>query len=179
MIQALRQYLGTLYGIFSVRWKKDKQQELTNFYTESRNVLVIMPDDVPTSEVAISVVKFLGKKFQGRDCIVVAAAQSANLVSKYTGAEVVRKKEEDISYFYLPKNSFSNRFTKRQYDLVVDLNLGFVLFAAYLSRRVVSRYRVSFAKEYGDFFYNIQYRYVAGQSKQLTYNSLCEFLEKF
>lgn len=179
MLLALRRYIGSRYGVLKVRWKKDTQQELTNFYSGSQNALVIMPEDPQSSEIAVSVVRFLERKFQGRNCIVVASPQAANLVSKYTGAEVVRFRETDLTLFQLPKKSFSNRFTKRQYDIVVDLNLGFDLFASYLSTRVVSRYRVSFAKEYGDVFYNIQYRYVPGQSKQLIYNSLCDFLEKF
>jgi hypothetical protein len=179
MILTVRQYAGTRYGILKTRWRKDKQVEMTNFYSDSRNVLVIMPQDSQASEVAITVVRFLEKKFKGRDCIVVAATQGANLVSKYTGAEVVRMRDDDIGFFYLPKKSFIKRFAKRQFDLVVDLNLGFVLFGAYLSRSVISRYRVSFAKKYGDLFYNIQYRSVSGQSKQITYNSLCDFLEKF
>jgi len=179
MIQAVRRYLGTRYGVFAMRWSKDTQQELTSFYSQSKNALVIMPEDVQAAEVALTVVKFLESKFQGQNCIVIASPHSANLVSQYTNAKVVRMKESDLSYFYLPRRSFTDRFTKRQYDLVIDLNLGFVLFAAYLSRRIQSRYRVGFAKEHSDHFYNIQFRYVSGQSKQLTYNSLCEFLDKF
>lgn len=179
MKRAIQKFFGTQYGLFKVRLKKDTQQDLTNFYSASHNALVIMPNDPKSAEIAVSVVRFLEKKFPGRNCIVIASPQSANLVSKYTGAEVVRIREGDENFFQLPRKSFSNRFSKRQYDLVIDLNLGFDLFASYLCNRVVSRHRVSFAKEHGDWFYNIQYRYSPGQNKQLIYNSLCEFLEKF
>jgi hypothetical protein len=179
MLRQVSRYIGIQYCLLAARRKKDRQQELTNFYSTSKNALVFMPDEVPSAEIAIPVVKFLEKKFQGRNCVVVATGQSANLVSKYTGAEVVRFTDKDVTVFLLPRKMFANRFSKRQYDLVIDLNLGFVPFAAYLGSTVASRHRVGFTKEYGDIFYSIQFRYIAGQSKQLTYNSLCEFLEKF
>ncbi len=179
MLKSLRKYIGISYGIVSVRWSKDTQQELTNFYSTSKNALVIMPEDAQSSEFALTVVKFLEKKFHGQNCIVIASTHSANRVSQHTIAQVVRVKESDMNYFFLPKKAFVNRFTKRKYDLVIDLNFGFVLFAAYLSKRIASRYRVGFTKDYGDYFYNIQFRYGSGQNKQTAYNSLCEFLEKF
>lgn len=179
MIRSLRSYVGRQYGLIAALRRTDNQQELTKFYSRSSNSLVIMPEDIQSAELALSVVRFLEKQFHGRNCIVVAASQPANLVSKYTNVEVVRYSDKDVNYFFLPKKHFLNRFSKRPYDLVLDLNIGFVLFAAYLSMKVASRYRVSFAKEFGDKFYNIQYRYIAGQSKQLTYNSLCNFLERF
>lgn len=179
MLQSLRRYIGTKYGILTIQSTKDTQQDLTSFYSTSKNVFVIMPEDVHLSELALTVVKFLEKKFQGYNCVVIASAQVANLVSQYTKTQVVRFKESDINYFFLPKQTFINRFKKRQYDVVIDLNFEFVIFAAYLSNKIPSQYRVSFSKEYGDYFYNIQYRYITSQSKQLAYNSLCEFLEQF
>jgi len=179
MIQALRDYIGTRYGIFLSRSKKDALQELTEFYSKSQSVLVIMPDNYTDAEFALKVVKFLGKKFRGRNRIVVAMHDIANLVSKNSRAQVVRFGKSDVNMLHLPKKIFLKQFTDQQFDLVIDLNLGFVPFAAYLCSSVNSWYRVSFVKKYGDHFFNIQYRYVPGQEKETTYKSLCHYLEKF
>ncbi len=162
-----------------MRLKNDTQRNLTNFYSESQNALVIIPNDEKSAECALSVVKFLGKRFRGQKRIVVAATQAATLIGQNTRAQVVRFDENDINFFYLPKKSFTKQFSKQKFDLVIDLNLGFVLFAAYLTVMVESRFRVSFAKEYGDLFYNVQYRSINERNKELPYNSLCDFLGKF
>lgn len=179
MIQELRDYIGTQYGIFLSRSKKDALQELTDFYSKSQSVLVIMPDNHTEAEFALTVVKFLGKKFRGRNRIVVALQDIANLVSKNSRAQVIRFGRSDVNMLHLPKKSFVRQFTDQQFDLVIDLNFGFVPFAAYLCSRVNSWYRVSFVKKHGDHFFNIQYRYVPGQEKDVTYKSLCHYLEKF
>lgn len=179
MTQAIRQYIGVQYGIMKRRWKKDTPLGLTKFYSESHTVLVVMPDDLKSAEYALSVVKFLGKKYRGRNRIVVAAAQPADLVSKKSRAHIVRFSEKDVNYFSLPKKSFVNRFSKQKFDLVIDLNLGFVLFAAYLTGMINARFRVSFTKTYGDLFYNVQYRSNDEHNKEVTYNSLCDYLENF
>lgn len=162
-----------------MRSKKVVQQDLTNFYSESQSVLVIMPVDTPSAEHALSVVKLLGKKFRGRSRIVVATGQPANLVSGSTRAHVLRFTEQDVSYFFLPRKSFAEKLSRQKFDLVIDLNIGFVLFAAYLCSKVDYRYCVGFSKEYADRLYTIQFRNSARKNTEVTYNLLCEFLEKF
>ncbi len=171
--------MGTRYGVLKFRFKKDAQQNLTNFYSDSQSVLAIVPDDIASAESALSVIKFLGRRFRGEKRIVVAATETASYLSEKTRAQIVRFDENDLNFLYLPKKSFMSRFTGKDFDLVIDLNFGFVPFAAYLTGMVESSYRVGFAKTNGDLFYNVQYRSAGGDNKELLYNSLCDFLGKF
>jgi ADP-heptose:LPS heptosyltransferase len=179
MIKSILQFIGLKYGIFSVRWKKDEQQNLTQFLSGSRNVLLIMPEDRKAAEYAVVVIQRMQQQFTRQQITIIASPAAANVLGKVSGAEIIRVAGSDIGPFYLPRKAFIDRLNKRHYDLVVDLNILFVLFASYLTKRVYSKYRLSFAKEYGDRFYNIQYRRISGQSTQLTYRALCTFLNNF
>ncbi len=179
MSNSLRRFIGLHYGIFSVRWKKDEPQNLTQFLSHSRNTLVIMPDDSKAAEYAIQVVGMLKSHFGKPDLTVVAAAHAANLVGKLGGVEIVRVGISDVGSFFLPSKVFLERMRKRHFDLVIDLNMTLSLFAAFLTRKSYSRYRFGFVKPHCDKFYNIQYRSITGQSTQLVYKSLSTFLDNF
>jgi ADP-heptose:LPS heptosyltransferase len=179
MIKSIPHYIGLQYGIFSVRWKKDEQQNLTQFLSGSRNALLIMPEDRKAAEYAVVVIQQLQQRFSRQQITIVATPVAANILGKIGGAEIIRLADSDIGPFGLPRKSFIDKLNKRHYDLVIDLNILFVLFASYLTKKVYSKYRLSFAKRYGDTFYNIQYRNISGQSTQLTYRSLCTFLNNF
>jgi hypothetical protein len=112
MKQALRDYIGTQYGIFISRSRKDIPQELTNFYTKSKTVLVVMPADYTEAELALQVVKFLGKKFRDRNRIVIAMHDIANLISRNSTAQVVRFGRTDVNILHLPEKIISETIYK-------------------------------------------------------------------
>jgi hypothetical protein len=179
MTKSFRRYLGLRYALFALRVKQDPQQDLTGFISGSRNVLIIMPDEYQAAQSALPVVQLLESKLTSGNCTVVATQSAATLVSKHTGVKMIRFTPGDINYFYLPRRMLTDRVSKRQYDLVIDLNIGFVLFAAYLTLKVTSQNRIGFSKQHGDRFYNVQYRFSSAHDRDKIYRSFCSYIENF
>jgi hypothetical protein len=85
----------------------------------------------------------------------------------------------DIGEIFIPRKPILQRILMRPYDVAIDLNLDFVLHAAYICKASRAPFRVGIMREHGDSFFNVQIKLNRTASPQAVYEKLTRCLEMF
>lgn len=174
--------IQVLIGLWYARWRlrnqKDFRQDFTSFMREARSILVVLPMVYEEAAIAGQALK---KLIDGRSdlhlTIVTTGVRATPL--NYGRADVIRIDDVDLTPLFLPRSTVLHRVVAHQYDLAVDLNLDFVLHAAYICKASRAPIRVGVRKNHGETFFNVELRVDRSGSPQLDYSKFIELLSMF
>ena len=122
---------------------------------KSSGILICMPDDINQFRVARYVFKKIFESPVSSRVTVILTEETNEAFKIKTNAREIVIKNSDISFWQLPKSNWISDQGLITYDLTVDLNTDFCLYAAYICRAVGHKLLIGFAWEGADLFYNI------------------------
>ncbi|MEX0602271.1 MAG: hypothetical protein WD295_02950 [Bacteroidota bacterium] len=179
MFNRTRISLGLLYARVHFRRNRDNPFHFTESVSRSRRTLVVLPT-APRDIAAVQwAVRYLAERFSSGSMVVVARNDLLSWLKTDKRYEVLTYRDEDIGMLYIPRRELLRKLKKSTFDVALDLNLGFDLPGAFLCRESLAPLRVSFAKDHGDDFYNLQVRTRAISSVTNAYRSFLKCLDMF
>jgi hypothetical protein len=178
ILRQIRTWLGLAYARWRFRTDRDYHQPLTEFFRSARSILVVLPMGYEDANVAGAAFKrLLGGAANAHVTVVTTGIRATPLSDGRS--EVIRVDEVDLNPFFLPRNNIMHRVIAHSYDLAVDLNLDFVLHAAYICKASRAPVRVGIRREHSDTFYNVQLNLDRSGSPQTVYGRFVDLLNMF
>ena len=129
--------------------------------------------------MAVPILVSLQNKFHGDRLTVVIHDSFKDLSGSLAHCNVFPVRKEHLNLFLMPKRSAVQSLFRDKFDIVVDLNIPMVLFAAYICRGAQATLKIGFAKQHGDEFYNFQFNTSAQKNPQVRYAQLLRTLAMF
>jgi ADP-heptose:LPS heptosyltransferase len=148
-------------------------------FSDAATALVIVPSEQSERTLAIPFLRSLQQKFKGSKLTVVSMDTTRDLSVALGPCSVYPLHREQMTMFQLPRKAGIEELLRHRYDIALDLNTTFDLAAAYVCRSVAAPYRIGFAKEHGDTFYNFQFRSSPQRNLQTRYAQLLHTLAMF
>ncbi len=179
MLEQVFEYIGLQYTKFKFRQEKDSAQQLTNFFSNARTMLLILPVDYEEAQIAGNLIYPVLRKFDSIDVTVLTEGIRATPLGDFPKSKVIRISSSHINKFSLPRQHLIERINETTYDVIIDLNLDFVLYAAYICRATGSNVRIGFTHPSADTFYNVQINVDRTKPVQYIYNQLAQYLTMF
>lgn len=139
------------------RNKNDSKQQFSigKSIEESSGVLLCLPEDRNQFRIARYVFKGVLESPVSKRITVIL---HENVDEDFRLDSNVRKiviKKRDLGFWKVPKSSWIKEQGFSTYDLVVDLNTNYHLYAAYLSRKLGDGLIIGFAWDGAEEFYNV------------------------
>lgn len=179
MFDNLRKSIGLLYAKWHFRKNGDSQQVLTDFFRRAQSFLIILPPGYEEAHIAGNSLKRLFDVLKNAHLTVVTTGIRATALSDMQRSNVIRLDEVDINRFFLPRKNVLQRISARSYDVAIDMNLDFVLHAAYICKASRAPIRVGIMRQHGERFYNIQLNLNRSVPLQHVYEKFVQCLEMF
>lgn len=147
-------------GYVLTRFTRNKNEDNRQFsigksIEESSGVLLCLPEDPNQFRIARYVFKGILESPVSKRITVIL---HENVDEDFRLESNVRKiviKKENLGFWKIPKSSWIKEQGFSTYDLVVDLNTDYHLYAAYLSRKLGDGLIIGFAWEGAEEFYNV------------------------
>ena len=147
---------GYVLTRFTRNKKGNKQQfSIGKSIEESSGVLLCLPEDRNQFRIARYVFKGVLESPVSKRITVIL---HENVDEDFRLDSNVRKiviKKRDLGFWKVPKSSWIKEQGFSTYDLVVDLNTNYHLYAAYLSRKLGEGLIIGFAWDGAEEFYNV------------------------
>ena len=135
--------------------KKRSQLSIGRSIEESSGVLLCLPEDRNQFRIARYVFKgVLESSVSKRITVLMHESVEADYQIKSNARKIVIK-ETDLGFWKIPKSTWIIEQGFSTYDLIVDLNTNYHLYAAYLSRTLGDGLIIGFAWDGADDFYNV------------------------
>jgi ADP-heptose:LPS heptosyltransferase len=170
-------------GFFLARMRFRRQPaESVGFsraFSDATTALVIVPTEQSERALAIPFLRSLQQKFKGSKLTVVSLETTRDLSVALGPCSVFPLHREQLTMFQLPRKAGMEQLLRHRYDIALDLNTTFDLPAAYVCRSVSAAFRIGFAKEHGDSFYNFLFRTSPQRNLQTRYAQLLHMLAMF
>jgi len=179
MFNAVRKKLGVLYTKVHYKHERDAITDFTRAISNATTALVFLPDDQREFQFARSLVPSFQKKFSGNHLTVLVPEHLRDPLRDVFLCEIIRIREEDINFFFLPKHHLRRRIQEKHYDVAVDLNIQLHLPSAFLCRESRSKVRIGATKNLADVFYNFQLRTDTTGNAKAVYDHLFNCLAMF
>lgn len=179
MLKNFRRSVGLLYARWRFRRNGDAPQSLTDFFHRTRSILVVLPMRYEDAVVAGYTFKKLFDLLKNPHLTIITRGIRATALSNVSKSEVIRLEEADINKFFLPRGDVLQRICTRSYDIAIDLNLDFVLHAAYICKASRAPIRISVVHQHGDTFFNVQLNLEHTAAPQMIYEKFAQSLRMF
>ena len=164
---------------FHFRQSPDEVLSFADSLASASRILLIMPlDGSPLYPVA-PVLTMLRAHKSDEQITVVVTSHSTEAFAALDRSPIIRILPAEINLFFLPRKDVLSRIRRKEYDLVIDLNLDFHLPSGYICRESNARIRVGFSGKHSDLFYNFQVQTSHVESRTLRYERFAHCLEMF
>lgn len=179
MLHDLRQSVGLLYARWYFRKDSQPQQPLTDFFRRSRSILVVLPQGDEEAAIAGTTLRKLWDVLKNMHLTIVSTGIRPTLLSDSFQSEVILLEDVDVNKFFIPRKSVLQRVLARPYDVALDLNLDFILHAAYICKASHAPVRVAAVRQYGETFFNVQLNLDHTAPPQIVYEKFVQCLAMF
>lgn len=147
-------------GYMLTRFTRNRNEEPPQFsigksIEESSGVLLCLPEDPNQFRIARYVFKgILESPVSKRITVILHESVDEDFRLDSNVRKMVIKKE-NLGFWKIPKSSWIKEQGFSTYDLVVDLNTDYHLYAAYLSKKLGDGLIIGFAWDGAEEFYNV------------------------
>ena len=147
-------------GYVLTRFTRNKNEDSPQFsigksIEESSGVLLCLPEDPNQFRIARYVFKgILESPVSKRITVILHESVDEDFRLDSNVRKIVIK-NENLGFWKVPKSSWVTAQGFSTYDLVVDLNTNYHLYAAYLSKKLGDGLIIGFAWEGAEEFYNV------------------------
>lgn len=173
------EHLGLLYARFQFRKDADLPQPFTKFFSSARSILVVLPTGYEESIIAGDALQQFKTRLQHANLTVVNTGTRMTSLVGFPKCQVIRLDPPDITRFSLPSGPALQRIIHREHDVAMNLNLDFVLHAAYICKASRARVRVGFTHRASDVFYNVQLHLTSPRTPAMLYEKFAACLAMF
>jgi hypothetical protein len=179
MFEQVFEYIGLQYTKFKFRQEEDSAQEFTKFFTGAKSILLILPVNYEEAQVAGNSLCPVLRQFQKVDLTILTEGIRATALSEFPRSKVIRISSSHVNKLFLPRQHLVDRINESNYDVVIDLNLDFVLYAAYICKATGSNVRLGFSNRVAEMFYNVQINIDRSKPDKEIYDQLAQYLLMF
>jgi len=180
MFERAKAFIGLQYAKMQFRGDKDEPQDLTNFFSGAKNVLIILPLGYEEAVIASNALRAFKARLNHLNLTVLNNGTRATSLIEFSKCEVIRMNPTDVNKLFLPSHALLQRIVTHEYDVAMDLNLGFVLHTAYICKASKAKARVGFvATPASEMFFNIQLKLKMPASPQVMYDKFAACLSMF
>jgi hypothetical protein len=179
MFDKLRTSMGLWYAKWQFRKNVDQPRQMTDFLRGARSILVMMPQRYEDAQAAGDSLRRIFQSLKDAHLTVVTTGTRAATIGEMHRSNVIRLDEADLNRFFLPRKNTLKGICGRQYDVVLDLNLDFVLHAAYICKASRAPVRVGIGRPRSDAFFNVEMNLDRSTSPGVVYEKLAQCLEMF
>jgi ADP-heptose:LPS heptosyltransferase len=179
MFEQVFEYLGLQHSKFKFRQTTDTVQDLTKFFSNAKSIMLILPSSYEEAQIAGNAIHPVLRKLNNVDLTILTEGIKSTNLSEFPRSKVIRISASHINRFFLPRQHLIDRINETSYDVVIDLNLDFVLYAAYISRATGSNVRIGFSHPLADIFYNVQINLDRSKPDNGIYDQLAQYLLMF
>jgi ADP-heptose:LPS heptosyltransferase len=179
MLDSFRRWLGTQAARYRFRTLRDPILSFRSAFTSARSTLVILPFDGGPAPPLQELAEALKARFEQDHITVVAAEHHYDIGRLLPRSNVIRVPSRDLTPLVHPRTDAVTAVTARHYDLVIDLNLDFLMPSGYICRVSGARVRVGYDRAGADHFYNFIIKRKPGIGRERAYHRLAEFLRTF
>ncbi len=178
MFNGFRRRVGLSYSRFRFRKERDRQTDFPEAFARARRALVLYPESPIDADSSVALLRFLSDRFS--DGLTVVIRQDLrSAVSTVPRLKTVTYDPTDVTRWYTPRSGLVRRMNVSTFDLALDLNTQLMLVSAFLCKASSAPLRISFAKEQGDRFYNVQFQSRGSSSTPARYPGVMRCLEMF
>jgi hypothetical protein len=179
MFEELRLNVGLLYAKIHFRHYHDRMINFTDVLSKSRRALLIFPETPLTRESVSSLLKYLVAQFSADNVVVLIRDDQLFSISTAPAVKTLTYKKEEISRWFIPNTNALQRIAAGTFDVAIDLNIDQKFPGAFFCKASNAPLRISFAKPYGDRFYNFQIQATSSMNPTSLYKSMLKCLEMF
>ncbi len=179
MLDDMRGALGVQIARFRFRRFEDPVMSFTEAVTTARRAMLIMPLQKREFLPTVMVIDFLKQRFREEHITIVSDDHGREAVRMLARSHFIHILRDEVSPFFLPRRTLLRRVLERQCDLVVDLNLDFLLPSAYICKESNARVRIGFARRHAELFYNFLIQPDPHLDRKHLYDRMASFLRKF
>ena len=179
MFERTRLRVGLWYSRFYFRKTREQSIRFTESVTRARRALVIFPETAIDWESTQSVLRYLSHRFATGSMLVLIREDLKGGVGGAHAVKTVTYSAQDVNSWFVPRGQLLRKMKTSTFDIAVDLNVGLALPSAFLCRESNAPLRVSFAKEQGDRFYNLQVQTRSTANNPTAYRSFLKCLDMF
>lgn len=179
MLEGFRRTVGLSYSRLHFRRNRDRILNFTDALTRARKALIIFPESTPDSESTSTLFRYLLRKFSSEDLMVLLRNNQLHAMASIPRVKTLVYSSDDISTWFVPRRDLVKKMEINSFDLALDLNVEFSLPGAFLCKASNAPLRVSFAKQNGDQFYNLQVQTKRAAISSQSYRSLLKCLDMF
>ncbi len=155
MISKIKNKIAAFIAVRKFARKQISDKSFGKFFTESKEVLVILPNNVNTLSIdVIELLRFI--VIHKKKLFLIHKNILKNyLPTDYEYASLTIR-EADKTKLGLPTTELTKKIKKYTFDLVIDLNTTTDVFASAISNIPLADFRIGFVKCKSDLFYNYQ-----------------------
>jgi ADP-heptose:LPS heptosyltransferase len=179
MLNAIRRGVGLSLARWHFRKADGAETTFTNFFTEARRILVVLPLWVEDAASPHELLVTLKERVKEENLTLVAGTQETYLAHLVPRSSIIRIHQNELTTFFCPRAALLATIGTKQYDIAIDLNLDFVLPSAYICRESGARIRVGFARPNADLFFNMMVERNPNLDKTSPYDRLANCLQMF
>lgn len=152
---------------------------MTDFFHSGKNFLIVLPSEYEEAAIAGNTLKKLFDALKKAHLTVIATGIRATALSDMKRSEIIRLDDVDINKLFLPRKNVLQRLHARSYDVAIDMNLDFVLHAAYICRESRAPIRVGVMHQNGERFFNVLLNLNRAAPSHVVYEKFVQQLEMF
>ncbi|MBU1097267.1 MAG: hypothetical protein CVV23_13175 [Ignavibacteriae bacterium HGW-Ignavibacteriae-2] len=158
-----------------IRHKHTESTVYNNFFSDSKNILLIYPESDTEFDSAGIVPEYLwGTK---KNLTLFVPEQKVSTLNQKWKARVLTFSLKDKTRLNLPSHNLSKLLENENFDVVIDLNISDNLFFSAITNYVTSKFKIGFKKDRSDKYYNFQ---VPSQiNAENSYRNLLNSLKMF
>lgn len=179
ILDDIRHGIGIQYARLHFRKEREPVISFPSSIQNAHRALLIMPLKMQQFFPTIMVMAFLKDRFPEENITLLGDGFGREELKMLPRSSFIRILESEVNTFFIPQKQLLERVMHRQYDLVVDLNLDFLLPSAYICRATNARVRVGFAGKRADAFYNFQFQPDPALERTQLYDRMARFLQNF
>jgi ADP-heptose:LPS heptosyltransferase len=179
MIEDVRKNIGIMIARMHGFRKRAQQMNFSGVYSNARSALFILPAEEENRRLVLGLLQAAQQQFQGNALTIVATGSTGTLSSKLKQCMMVPVHDEQINFFFLPKQSLILRLQEQQYDVIVDLNLTVTPLAASICAVIDAPLKAGFASPQSGTLYNLELQSAAPREPKVRYEQLLHTLAMF
>lgn len=156
--------------------KKPGFQSFNGCFRKSSSLLVVMPENEEDFNHAVKFVEVLARS--NKQIHMLVKEHKVSTLPHKDKYIIIDYGAADYTRLSLPSRKITDLLAGKQFDAVIDLNIGDSLYCSIVSGMARAYYRIGFKKKESDRFYNLQFAVQENNSAN-SYRNLLNSLQMF
>lgn len=175
MLEKVKSKIAEFILLRRVNKHQREPSTFNNFVSNSKNILIIVPNVIEEFEQINEITKHLiasGKKIK----LLIRESQSSEIV-EIKNVKKITYNNTDKSWINLPVKDFRKSKLNKSIDIIIDLNRDTNIFMSAVTALHPAPYKVGFVKKNSDKYYNFQ---IPDQiNTEISYRNLLNSFQMF